>query len=75
MSDVIRVFLCLAAAGAAFLSVHGWLFHLTVGPTHGAGSELGIIGGLCSVGLATVALRWRERDDRSQPSTERTTGR
>ena len=73
MSDIIRVLLCLAASGFAFLSMQGWAFHYTAGPAHGAGAEMGIIGGICSIGLATVVLRWREPKPSTNRSAERTT--
>jgi hypothetical protein len=75
IADIIRILLSLAAAFAGFISVAGWVFHFSVGPTHGAGMELGIIGGLVAVGLAAVVLRWSRRDDERQriacPNAER----
>jgi hypothetical protein len=59
---IIRALLWLAASAAACLSVYGWLFHFNVGPTHGAGMELGIIAGVCAAGLSIVALRCKARD-------------
>jgi uncharacterized membrane protein (DUF485 family) len=69
IAEIIRVLLSLAAAFFGFISVAGWVFHFSAGPTHGAGIELGIIGGLCAVVLAIVVLRWSARDDRRHRST------
>jgi hypothetical protein len=55
---MIRLLWILTAVTAA-ISAYGWWFHFNVGPTHGAGRELGIIAGLVSVG--TLLLAWRLR--------------
>jgi hypothetical protein len=45
------------AVAAALLSAYGWWFHFNVGPTHGAGLELGIVGGLLTAGMLILLLR------------------
>lgn len=50
--------LWIVAGSTALMSAYGWWFHFTVGPTHGAGRELGIIAGLLSVGAFTLAWRF-----------------
>lgn len=71
IAEVIRVLLSLAAAVAGFLSVAGFVFHFTVGPTHGAGIEMGIVAGLFALGLAVVVMRWSAHDDRRSRAAER----
>ena len=54
--------LLVVAAAAALLSGYGWWFHFSVGPTHGAGREIGIAAGLASI--ASCALGWWLRNGR-----------
>jgi hypothetical protein len=46
---------------AAAISAYGWWFHFSVGPTHGAGQELGIVAGVLAVGTSLLALRCASR--------------
>lgn len=41
--QVVKWILVVAAIAGAVLSAYGWWFHFTVGPTHGAGAEMGIV--------------------------------
>ena len=45
------------AAATALLSGYGWWFHFSVGPTHGAGRDIGMIAGVASI--VSLALGWR----------------
>jgi hypothetical protein len=53
------------AAVFGCLSLYGWWFFLTVGPTHGPGAEVGLLAG----GVASVAAGfayWLQRRERER---------
>jgi len=50
----------LAVVGSAVctaISLYGWWFHFSVGPAHGPGFEIGLIGAVVAVAALVVALR------------------
>ena len=47
----------LVAIAMTCLSAYGWWFHLVVGPAHGPGLELGVIGAALATGAAWLAVR------------------
>jgi hypothetical protein len=49
------IFVVAALAGAV-LSAYGWWFHVTVGPTHGAGAEMGILAGALTLVCIVTAV-------------------
>jgi hypothetical protein len=50
----------LAVIAAAF-SAYGWWFHFAVGPAHGPGMELGIVGAVVASVLGMTATWLRRR--------------
>ena len=47
----------LGAVAMTCLSAYGWWFHFAVGPAHGPGLELGVIGAALAAGAAWLAIR------------------
>jgi hypothetical protein len=62
LHEVARQLCWLFAVGGALLSAYGWAFHFYVGPSHGAGFEIGLVFGLISV-AAYKGARRLGRDD------------
>jgi hypothetical protein len=54
----------LVAALFGFGSLYGWWFYFVVGPSHGAGAELGILSGAIALLAAGCAGWLRRRDQR-----------
>jgi hypothetical protein len=55
--------LWILTGAAALVSGYGWWFHFSVGSTHGAGLELGVVAGLLSAGMLLLALRYRKHPE------------
>jgi hypothetical protein len=53
----------IVAAIFGSLSLYGWWFYWSAGPTHGPGAEVGILAGAVAVIAAGFAgwLKWREK--------------
>jgi hypothetical protein len=54
---------CLIAVVSGCLSLYGWWFHVSAGPAHGPGAEVGLLAGTAALVAAGVAgwLKWREQ--------------
>jgi hypothetical protein len=52
------------AACFAALSLYGWWFYFSVGPTHGAGAEIGVVAGSLALVAAAVAAWLKRRENR-----------
>jgi len=52
------------AACFGALSLYGWWFHFSVGPTHGAGAEIGVVAGVLALMAAGMAVWLKRRENR-----------
>ena len=60
--STVRLWLAILATIAfALLNGYGWWFHFSVGPAHGAGAEIGILGGVLAVGSGALAIWFDKR--------------
>lgn len=53
----------LVVAVFGFLSLYGWWFYFSAGPTEGPGAEVGLLAGAIALAAAGIAgwLKWQER--------------
>ena len=59
ISAAIDIVLWILATLFLLASAYGWWFHFSVGPTHGPGAEIGLLGGAAALFFILVGfVRW-----------------